>query len=442
MAAMRGGSTELLQNLSEDYMKLAFILIPALAAGVVLGKFAGLREMVHKPAASSTTVTNFVTNTVRVTVDLPATNVVAATNEAFAWGHLVSPDLKQYVANLRGVGCPEQTVRDIVLAIVNKQFAPRFAANKPQPQPYWQKRRRTYVNVEQAKELAAIEKERQAILKDLLGYEVKDADHRGYKPEERDEFTFLSAERRAALGDTLNNLRRQQEEKMAMYRAEVESRKGGEQEIAAMWRHLQREAREQLAGLLTKEELEEYDLRTSGTAQSLRYTLSGFEPTPEEFREVFRMQRELDERFKLDEIPERSLPADRRDEWKAAKQQMEEQVKEKLGEERFAEYQRSQDFDYQSLLRVVDSYGLKPEVPNQVWALREAVQAERSRILAQTGMTSEQQKAQLEQVAANARQQMIGLMGSGSFDRYQRVRGPNWWLTGLAKTGAAGNRNQ
>lgn len=36
----------------------------------------------------------------------------------FRWSQLESTDYRQYIANLRGIGCPEQTIRDIVTADV------------------------------------------------------------------------------------------------------------------------------------------------------------------------------------------------------------------------------------------------------------------------------------------------------------------------------------
>jgi len=34
----------------------------------------------------------------------------------FSWQQLESPDYQTYVANLRDIGCPEQTIRDIIIA--------------------------------------------------------------------------------------------------------------------------------------------------------------------------------------------------------------------------------------------------------------------------------------------------------------------------------------
>src|SRR3989442_5976353 len=38
----------------------------------------------------------------------------------FRWGQLESTDYRIYIGNLRAVGCPEETVRDIIVAEINK----------------------------------------------------------------------------------------------------------------------------------------------------------------------------------------------------------------------------------------------------------------------------------------------------------------------------------
>lgn len=41
---------------------------------------------------------------------------------AFRWSQLESSDYRKYIANLRGIGCPEQTIRDIITADVDEAF--------------------------------------------------------------------------------------------------------------------------------------------------------------------------------------------------------------------------------------------------------------------------------------------------------------------------------
>src|SRR5882757_2123017 len=54
------------------------------------------------------------------------TNVVVR-RQFFTWQQLESPDYQAYVTNLRDVGCPEQTIRDIIIADVNAMYTRRRA---------------------------------------------------------------------------------------------------------------------------------------------------------------------------------------------------------------------------------------------------------------------------------------------------------------------------
>jgi hypothetical protein len=45
--------------------------------------------------------------------------------KTFQWSQIESADYPTYIANLRAIGCPEQTIRDIITADVGAAFAPR-----------------------------------------------------------------------------------------------------------------------------------------------------------------------------------------------------------------------------------------------------------------------------------------------------------------------------
>jgi hypothetical protein len=47
--------------------------------------------------------------------------------ESFRWSEIEASDYRKYVANLRGIGCPEQTVRDIITADVHSLYGKRRA---------------------------------------------------------------------------------------------------------------------------------------------------------------------------------------------------------------------------------------------------------------------------------------------------------------------------
>src|SRR6185436_10607243 len=46
----------------------------------------------------------------------------------FHWGMVEADDYKEFIENLRGIGCPEETIKDIIIADVNKLYASRLAA--------------------------------------------------------------------------------------------------------------------------------------------------------------------------------------------------------------------------------------------------------------------------------------------------------------------------
>jgi len=64
------------------------------------------------------------------------TNVVVR-RQFFSWQQLESPDYPTYVANLRDIGCPEQTIRDIIIADVNALYTRRRATEILTPEQEW-----------------------------------------------------------------------------------------------------------------------------------------------------------------------------------------------------------------------------------------------------------------------------------------------------------------
>src|SRR5258706_6363078 len=62
----------------------------------------------------------------RDTANQRRTSVVVR-RQFFTWREAESADYPEYVANLRDIGCPEQTIRDIIIADVNALYARKRA---------------------------------------------------------------------------------------------------------------------------------------------------------------------------------------------------------------------------------------------------------------------------------------------------------------------------
>src|SRR5438045_3173462 len=85
------------------------------------------------------------------------------------WRLLSLADLHRCVVNLRSVGCPEATIKDIILAEVNRRYAPRERALKLRYEDYelWESPSPGTRNVlDSQMQLMALYNEKKALLRD------------------------------------------------------------------------------------------------------------------------------------------------------------------------------------------------------------------------------------------------------------------------------------
>jgi hypothetical protein len=156
-------------------MKTKHLLAGSLFLNAVLG-IAMIAWMAHRPAAApSLTETPQTSVTPELVSNQPAPE--QAGNPPFHWSQLESTNYPTYIANLRGIGCPEQTVRDIVTADVDGLYAPERSKLDAQEQSL-----RTNGSLKSSQKLVALEVERRRIFQEeatavaeLLGLPVQAA---------------------------------------------------------------------------------------------------------------------------------------------------------------------------------------------------------------------------------------------------------------------------
>ena len=166
---------------------------------------------------------------------------------------------------------------------------------------------------------------------------------------------------------------------------------------------IRQQTRRELSAILTPAQLEEYLLRYSDTARTLRSDLAllkSFNATPDEFRAMFRAMDPINEQLALVDESTTQGATQRN----ALMAQAEAALKLALGEKRFAQYQLMHDPRY----REAYAEALKAGNPDSAAALYEiklATLQEQSRINELQGLTDEQRavelkKAELEQLKA------------------------------------------
>jgi hypothetical protein len=88
-----------------------------------------------------------------------------------------SSTLFDFANNLRRVGCPEQTVKDILMAEVNRRYHKSEEALRPKPADHvpfmWSPKTSEAKLLERRREAASIAREKESLLRNALGYEVQ-----------------------------------------------------------------------------------------------------------------------------------------------------------------------------------------------------------------------------------------------------------------------------
>jgi hypothetical protein len=379
------------------------------------------------PAVASTTATRTLTRIIRT----PAESSTAAGATRFTWPMIETSDFKKYIANLRAIECPEQTIQDIIIAEVNKLYAAREAALKLRPEQMkpWETvftGRNFYQKQKQFNELV---REKRALLKELLGIDMPiemSSLYSNHNPEPyQDAYRKLPEAKR-------DLVRAIQEDYWDKADALQQRTKGyWEPEDLAEQRKIRAERKEALAKVLTADEWLDFELATSSTANSLRSQLSAFNASEQEFREIFKLHQRFDEESSSAD-PGGSGTREAR---ARMRNQMEEQVKSMLGEQRYAEYQRSQDWNFRNLSRVAQQNGLQPDTAIKAYDVQRLALDEASRVRSDATLTAEQRNETLKAMQEEVNKTLTGLLGQTGFESLQRNGGVRIYSDRTARAG-------
>ena len=153
-------------------------VVPALCVGLslLLNVYLAGHLLSWKPAASAATgmISDSKSAEMQTAPAVVATAEPAAATESesptFQWSEVESTDYRQYIANLRALGVPEQVIRDIISADINQVYTKRAREIwTPRVRAYWQKYSNERPSPKQSEQLTAVMKEQGTMLKDLLG---------------------------------------------------------------------------------------------------------------------------------------------------------------------------------------------------------------------------------------------------------------------------------
>ncbi len=363
--------------------------------------------------------------------------VVGQNAPPWRWSDLASTDFIAYRDNLRAVGCPEKTVRDILESELDHWFFERSQPIADALQPrFWdlaaQRGRDAFEEIEG--QLQQLWEEREKLSASILDDRTQEINR--FPPREAfaRQYYWLPADVQSQLADldaqySLASIERAEEIKRRENSEPTPEDRARDEQLRSEYEAAHR--------ALLGDFADEYDLRNSGS--NWAGGLAGFEPTEEEWRAVTRAQTELNaavQRMPRDasfyaalmmqrygimpgNSPENQEVADIQARYDTA-------VRDIFGPERYTEYQRAGDEAYRQTRRVTQRLGLDDNAAIRAWDIQRDTQAAIEQLRAIPELDAAGRQIALNQIVAEAAGALQHTLGDRGFATYQQYAGQ--WL--------------
>ena len=334
-----------------------------------------------------------------------------------AWGNLQTADLKVLSERLRAAGFPTSLIRAIVAAQISERFSAQrkaLLANQPE-EPFWQRNNYSF-DPKLMSAIRELNKQQSAEVKSLLGPDSTGDDER--KNWYRRQFGDLppdKLEQIQAIYSDYNDLRN-----------EIYSKANGvmlpeDREKLAL---LEKEQRTDLAAAMTPEELENYEMRSSSTANTLRSQLSTFKPTEQEFRALFKALRTAE-----DQYGSLSTGMVSGDQMTKIRESVLASVGTQLAPDRLADLQLATDPKYQMTNRLVARLGLPANTSIEVGNIQQDIQQKAMALRRDTTLDAQSRTAQLNALSQEAVTKLSTTLTPRGYEAYKQYGG--YWLQNL-----------
>ncbi len=335
---------------------------------------------------------------------------------------------------LRAAGLSPEMTRSLVQMTIWKKYEARFKALNPQQnqdpnKPWWKDDRSQQNRWNGGMTKAQREESR------LLQQEVREETERVLGPDANQQnwqhtrLAFLPSEKRQALVDI------QQDYQELMSEIQQETQGFRLPSDAEKLRFLQAEQKRDIESILSPQELRDYELRNSPTAQQLRWKMTQYDATEQEYLTLFPLQKAFDEKFNdnvsTDPFGNPYTERAERDQnyWKerqAAEKKLQDDIRALIGEERYADSIRRQDQDWQQLEAATRRLALAPDTPQKLFAVRDTVATSVQQIADNANLTNDQRKTELAAIAADTRAQIRATLGEEGAQAYFKNNGMAW----------------
>jgi hypothetical protein len=417
-------------------MRISLIILLSLATNVVLALVWFRVDYIASPAGDVST---------RTAVTVPvAGQSNAAANEVdglpaqSSWSDVQTDDLKEFVRRLRAFGCPEETIKDLVLAQLNRSYSIKQRAigqNNFNPTDYWKPYKQHFDPVESKKnrershQMRDMQKEKTALIVELFGVDVEKQRRKEEGLDNEDwgwnsgGLAYLPEPKRDAVQKYLDDFQDKEQEFYASIQGSWDA------DARARQKQLEQEKMAGLAQILTPEEVREYALRNSQMASQVQSEIRGVDLTLDQYEKLFDIRSKYGD--SVYNYGDAGNDADAVKQIEQNKKDLQSDIAATLGTGTAQELERAQDYNYQQLNSLANHYDLPADTATKVYDFKGAAEKAVQDLSANTDLTPEQQQAAQAQIKAETEQAVKTAFGSDKiYKRYMNNGG--WWLNNLA----------
>ncbi len=347
------------------------------------------------------------------------TNVVVR-HENFTWDQISSTNYVEFIKNLRAIGCPEQSIRDLVCSEINRLYARRRVTEVVYPNYQWWRSDPDPELVEAASaKIQSLDAERRTLLTSLLGA--------GWETESkaliaaRAGITLtgpILGDMPAAIKDAAFVIIAAAQERIEAYQEE-QARQGKPVDPMELVR-LREEPFVQLVAILSPPQYDEFVLRYSPAAQQLREEMRGMELSQDQFHDLFNA---------VGSIIGQPVYFYSGDDAQLLRQQQQLQAQRQalmktfLGPAVYAAYQLNQDPLYRSSKTTVQELDAPASAVTPLYEINRATQAEMNRIRNDDTLSNDEKVEALAQTQVQQQQSIQQLLGPEAFQRWLQAQG-------------------
>ena len=341
----------------------------------------------------------------------------------FRWSEIESADYPTYITNLRAIGCPQKTIRDIILADVEKLYQSRLeGSQQTNSGQFWRTaEQREKARRDSNRRERELSREKRAIIKTLLGLDYDKAALEAWWDDQ--EFAvalgFLPGSKPVEVIATVNRFGEEDNE--------IDDRAGGilTPEDVASKKSFFNQILAELGQRLTPSQLEEAELRFIG---AMSFAFGGEQPaelklTGVELRELIRLKWQwespLNEEFEWSD--EAFEEARRR-----GQEELVARARKLMGDDRFAAFLLQDDSEFKSIHDLAERQNLSNSAALQAYEIIKATTDETTRLRRDRTLSAGQRRAQVQDIRQRAEQALRQTLGEKALTDYLEQDAARW----------------